>query len=96
MVMPFEPIPIIQLEPYGNLTAKTVYEQRNIQSQNDSEKLREAKEEIYKKSFYEGILLVGKYAQQKIYDAKRNVQNDLVQSKQACIYYEPEKKVNLF
>jgi len=93
MVEPFEPQPIINLEPYGNLCAKTVYEQLHIQSQNDLDKLRQAKSEIYKKSFYEGILLVGKYQQKRIFDVKKLIQNDLIESKEACIYYEPEDKV---
>jgi leucyl-tRNA synthetase len=94
MVLPFDPIPIIYLEGYGDLSAPTVYERLNIQSQYDSEKLAQAKDEIYKKSFYEGILLKGKYQQHKIIDVKKSIQNDLIADKQACIYHEPENKVN--
>ncbi|CAF2777378.1 unnamed protein product [Rotaria sp. Silwood2] len=93
MVLPFEPIPIIQLEPYGNLSAPIICSQLNIQSQNDHEKLAIAKEELYKKGFYDGILLVGKYAQTKVVDAKKLIRDELITSGQACVYYEPEQKV---
>lgn len=93
MVLPYDPISIIELEPYGRLVAPTICSQMKIQSQNDREKLLEAKEKIYTKSFYDGILLVGKYANIKVCDAKKLVQDDLITSKQACIYYEPEGKV---
>ncbi|CAF3923890.1 unnamed protein product [Rotaria sordida] len=93
MILPFDPVPIIYVEPYGNLPAITVYEKFNIQSQHDYEKLARAKDEIYKKSFYDGILLTGKYQQQKVIDVKKFIRDDLITSKQACIYYEPENKV---
>ncbi|CAF4092493.1 unnamed protein product, partial [Rotaria sp. Silwood1] len=72
---------------------QVVYEKLNIQSQNDNEKLAQAKDEIYKKSFYDGILLIGKYKDQKIADAKKFIRDDLIVSKEACIYYEPENKI---
>ena len=95
MVLPFEPVPIIYVESYGNLSAPTVYEKLKIQSQKDYAKLAQAKEEIYKKSFYDGILLTGKYQQRKITDVKKLIRDELVASKQACIYYEPEDKVRI-
>ncbi|UJR23818.1 hypothetical protein I4U23_026794 [Adineta vaga] len=64
-----------------------------IQSQNDRDKLAEAKEQIYTKSFYEGILVVGKYSNTKISDAKKLVRDDLIANGHACAYYEPEGKV---
>lgn len=93
MVLPYDPVAIIELEPYGRLAAPTICSQMKIQSQNDRDKLLEAKEKIYTKSFYDGILLVGKYANTKVSDAKKLVRDDLIKSGQACIYYEPEGKV---
>jgi leucyl-tRNA synthetase len=93
MVLSFDPVPIIELEPYGRLSAPTICAQMKIQSQNDRDKLLEAKEKIYTKSFYDGILIVGKYANTKVSDAKKLVRDDLIANGQACAYYEPEGKV---
>lgn len=53
--MPFEPVPIIDVPEFGNLSAVTAYEKLNIQSQNDKDKLLEAKEMVYLKGFYDGV-----------------------------------------
>ncbi|CAF1503556.1 unnamed protein product [Rotaria sordida] len=71
MVLPYDPVEIIELEPDGRLAAPTICNQMKIHSQNDRDKLLEAKEKIYTKSFYDGILLVGKYANTKVSDAKK-------------------------
>ncbi|CAF4372234.1 unnamed protein product, partial [Adineta steineri] len=93
MVLPYDPVPIIQLDPYGNLSAPKICEEMKIQSQNDQDKLVKAKEIIYTKSFYEGILLVGKYANTKVSEAKKLVRDDLIKNGDGCIYQEPEGKV---
>ena len=95
MIIPFDPVPIIELQPYGRLSAPTVCAQLKIQSQNDRDKLQQAKEEIYLKSFYDGIIVVGKYTNTKVYDAKKLIRDELINDGQACIYHEPEKKVGI-
>ena len=78
MVLPFEPVEIIETPGLGKLAAPKVVEELKITSQNDRDKLVEAKERVYKLSFYDGILLVGKYAGQKVQNVKKVLQQELI------------------
>lgn len=93
MVLPFEPIAIIDCPGLGNLSAKTACDNLKIQSQNDREKLLEAKELVYLKGFYDGVLLVGEYAGQKVKDAKKPIKDMIIAANQADNYFEPEKTI---
>ncbi|XP_018611952.2 leucine--tRNA ligase, cytoplasmic [Scleropages formosus] len=93
MVLPFEPVPIIEIPDYGNLSAPLLCDELKIQSQNDREKLAEAKEKIYLKGFYEGIMLVEGFRGQKVQDVKKPIQKMMVEKGEALIYMEPEKQV---
>lgn len=93
MVLPFEPVPIIDIPGYGSLSAPVVCDELKIQSQNDMEKLAEAKEKVYLKGFYEGIMLVEGYKGQKVQDVKKPIQKMMVEKGEALIYMEPEKQV---
>lgn len=48
-------VPIIEIPGYGTLSAPLLCDELKIQSQNDREKLAEAKEKVYLKGFYEGV-----------------------------------------
>lgn len=93
MVVPFAPVEIIDVPGLGRLSAVTVYEQLKIQSQNDREKLQEAKELVYLKGFYDGVLLVGEFAGRKVMDVKKDLKERLLASNEAETYYEPEKTI---
>jgi leucyl-tRNA synthetase len=49
MVLPFNPVPIIELQPYGHLSAPTICNQMKIDSQNDAYRLLQAEEKIFTK-----------------------------------------------
>lgn len=93
MVLPYNPIEIINVPGLGKLSAVTVYENLKIQSQNDRDKLAEAKELVYLKGFYDGVLLVGPFAGKKVQDVKKDLKTQLIGSNEAENYYEPEKKI---
>ncbi|OII78057.1 leucyl-tRNA synthetase [Cryptosporidium andersoni] len=88
-----DPLEIIEVPGFGFMTAELLCNQYKIQSQNDSTKLKQAKEEIYKKEFYEGILIRGKYSGMKICDTKELIRESLIKDGYALIYLEPENKV---
>ncbi|KAG6459836.1 hypothetical protein O3G_MSEX011637 [Manduca sexta] len=93
MILPFTPVPILDIPEFGNLSAVFVYDKLKIQSQNDKDKLTQAKEMVYLKGFYDGVLLVGEYKGKKIQDVKKNLQTKLIQEGSAVVYYEPEKTI---
>ena len=57
--MPFEPIPIINIPDFGDLSAVFLVDELKIKSQNDKDLLKQAKDKAYLKGFYEGKMLVG-------------------------------------
>jgi len=93
MVLPFEVVPIIEIPGYGNASAVTMCDRLKIKSHRDTEKLKKAKEETYLKGFYEGVMLVGDCAGQKVCDAKPIIREQMIERGDACIYFEPESLV---
>lgn len=93
MVLPFKPVPTLEIPEFGNLSAVHLYDLLKIQSQNDKDKLTQAKEMVYLKGFYDGVLLVGEHKGKKIQDVKKLLQTKLVEENSAVIYYEPEKTI---
>ncbi|VDP03418.1 unnamed protein product, partial [Soboliphyme baturini] len=93
MVLPFNPISILEVPGFGTVSAVTVCEELKITSQNDQEKLQVAKEKIYLKGFYDGVMLVGEFVGKKVQDVKKLIQKQLIDCGVAIRYYEPEKEV---
>ncbi|XP_048776266.2 leucine--tRNA ligase, cytoplasmic-like [Ostrea edulis] len=93
MVLPFEPVPIINVPEFGSLSAVTACERLKIQSQNDRDKLQEAKELVYLKGFYDGVMIVKGFEGQKVQDVKKPIQQKMVDAGEAIKYMEPEKTV---
>ncbi|XP_031487982.1 leucine--tRNA ligase, cytoplasmic [Nymphaea colorata] len=92
-VLPFEVIPIINIPEFGDKSAEKVCTDLKIKSQNDKDKLAEAKRLTYLKGFTEGTMLVGDFKDKKVQEAKPLIRNILLKTGQAVMYSEPEKKV---
>ncbi|XP_042013598.1 leucine--tRNA ligase, cytoplasmic-like [Salvia splendens] len=92
-VVPFEIIPIIHHPDFGDKSAEKICIEKKIKSQNEREKLDEAKKIIYKGGFYEGTMIAGEYAGMKVQEAKSLIRAKLLELGQAVVYSEPEKKV---
>jgi len=93
MVLPFDPIAIINIPELGDLPAVTTCEMFKVTSQNDTQQLAQAKDLTYKKGFYDGVMLVDEFKGQKVQDVKTLVQAKLIKSGEALRYMEPEKTV---
>ncbi|GAB4839099.1 hypothetical protein Ancab_028627 [Ancistrocladus abbreviatus] len=92
-VLPFEIIPIIQIPGFGDKPAEKVCIDMKIKSQNDKEKLAEAKRQTYLKGFTEGIMLVAEFKDRKVQEVKPIIRSKLIEMGQAIMYSEPEKRV---
>lgn len=93
MVLPYEVVPIVNIPGFGDQAAVKVCDDLKIASQNDKDKLAKAKELVYLKGFYEGVMLVGSQKGKKVCDAKPVVRQELIDSGDAIPYWEPESLV---
>lgn len=93
MVLPFEPVPIIEVPGLGSLAAVTVLDEMGISSQNERDRLALAKERVYLKGFYEGVMLVAGYEGCRVQDVKKVIQGKLISDGHAVLYMEPERQV---
>lgn len=93
MVIPFDPIPIINSPTYGEISAETVVMQLGIKSQNDAVNLEKAKDLVYKDDFYAGTMSYGPHKTKSVQDAKNIIRSEMIASEDALVYFEPEKLV---
>eukprot|EP00917_Polyrhabdina_sp_WS-2016_P029090 GHVP01061964.1.p1 GENE.GHVP01061964.1~~GHVP01061964.1.p1 ORF type:complete len:1123 (+),score=220.05 GHVP01061964.1:33-3371(+) len=92
-IEPYDVVEIIEIPGMGKRAAVDVCESMNILSSKDKDKLTKAKEQVYKKGFYEGRLIVGEFAGSLVSEAKTKVQKKLIDLGDACLYSEPEHRV---
>ncbi|ODV59803.1 leucine--tRNA ligase CDC60 [Ascoidea rubescens DSM 1968] len=85
-----ELIPLINTPKYGDKCAEYLCNFFKIQSPKDSVQLQKAKELAYKEGFFNGTMIIGKYAGEKVEFVKAKVKNDIVESGEGFVYYEPE------
>jgi len=91
---PFDVVEILDIpDSECSASAPAICEQMKIESHRDKDKLAAAKQEVYKKGFYEGVMKVGPHAGKKVQDVKPLIRQEMIDSKQAVPYYEPEGKV---
>ena len=88
-----EVVPVIRTEKYGDITAKTLVEQKKINSPKDAKLLAEAKEEAYKEGFYRGVMIIGDFKGEPVMEAKNKVREQLISSGDAFGYAEPDGHV---
>lgn len=95
MVLPFDVIPIINVPGYEGPVAPTLFTKLKIQSQNDTQKLAEAKDLAYNDGFSQGVMndKCGRFSGMKVKDAKEKIKQDLISRGEATLYCEPENLV---
>ncbi|KAL2886919.1 Leucine--tRNA ligase, cytoplasmic [Ceratocystis lukuohia] len=86
-------IPVIETPAYGKACAETLCKQMKISSPKDTVQLEKAKELAYKAGFYNGTMIVGEFAGDKVEEAKPKVREQMIRAGDAFVYAEPEGKV---
>jgi len=88
-----EIIPVLETPAYGKLSAQHLVEKMKINSPKDDKQLAEAKDLAYKEGFYNGTMLVGEFAGQKVQDAKEKVRQSILKSGDGFAFADPSGEV---
>lgn len=64
-----------------------------IKSQQDKKALQLAKDEVYTKGFYSGVMCIGPFKGTPVKDAKNLIRDQLIADGLACHYWEPKDPV---
>lgn len=89
----FKPVHIIKIPGYGEFPAVDACQTFEVNSSKDKEKLAKAKDDVYSKGFYSGVMTVGEFTGLKVQEAKVKVKQHLINQNLAVSYYEPESTV---
>jgi leucyl-tRNA synthetase len=93
MVLPYDPVPIIDVEGLGTLSAVDLCIKYKVNSQNDTTILTMIKETVYMDAFYKGRMIVGEHKGAKVSDAKPLIKQYLIDRNEAASYSEPESVI---
>ncbi|CAD6242919.1 unnamed protein product [Miscanthus lutarioriparius] len=86
-------LPMLTVLTDKDKSAEKVCHDLKIKSQNDKEKLAEAKRMTYLKGFTDGTMVVGEFSGKKVQEAKPLIKSKLLEEGTAVLYSEPEMKV---
>lgn len=88
-IVPFEVIPIIRTSKYGSISAEQACNELKIQSPKEAELLEQAKDDVYKAGFYDGVFIIGNHKDQTVSEVKDNIKQQMIDDHQAMRYWEP-------
>ena len=80
MIMSYEPVSIIDVADYSDMSAIKAYQDFKITTMNDKQKLADAKAEVYLKGFYKGVMKVGEFKGEKVEQAKKLTKELLIKN----------------
>eukprot|EP01054_Gregarina_sp_Poly1_P010164 Gregarina_sp_Poly_1__10163@NODE_698_length_6704_cov_82_277535_g526_i0_p1_GENE_NODE_698_length_6704_cov_82_277535_g526_i0NODE_698_length_6704_cov_82_277535_g526_i0_p1_ORF_typecomplete_len1124_score183_98tRNAsynt_1/PF00133_22/8_1e89tRNAsynt_1g/PF09334_11/2_7e11tRNAsynt_1g/PF09334_11/69tRNAsynt_1g/PF09334_11/2_7e17tRNAsynt_1e/PF01406_19/3tRNAsynt_1e/PF01406_19/2e12Anticodon_1/PF08264_13/5_4e10tRNAsynt_1d/PF00750_19/2_2tRNAsynt_1d/PF00750_19/29tRNAsynt_1f/PF01921_18/0_22_NODE_698_length_6704_cov_82_ len=86
-------VEVLEIPGYGCRAAADLCEKRKVNSWKDEDKLKEIKQELYIKSFYEGIMIIGQHNGKQVKDVKETIKEEMIANNEALNYLEPERKV---
>jgi leucyl-tRNA synthetase len=89
-----QPISIINIEGYGEHPAIELIDRLKIKTQQDSVKLEEATETLYRAEFYQGTMKnnTGSFAERRVSEIKEDVITFLQEQNRAFKFYQPDQK----